>query len=65
MHLLCVSFGASLMAQGVKNLLVIQKRQKMQVQSLGLEDSLKEGMATHSNILAWRISKTEETGGLV
>ena len=28
------------------------------------EDSLEEGMATHSNILAWRISWTEEPGGL-
>ena len=36
----------------------------MQVQSLGLEDSLKEGMVTHSSILAWRISWTEEPGGL-
>ena len=36
----------------------------MQVQSLGQEDSLEEGMATHSNILAWRISWTEEPGEL-
>ena len=35
-----------------------------QVQSLGQEDPLEEGMATHSNILAWRISWTEEPGGL-
>ena len=33
-------------------------------QSLGQEDLLEEGMATHSNILAWRISWTEEPGGL-
>ena len=36
----------------------------MQVQSLGQEDTLKEGMATHSSILAWRIPWTEEPGGL-
>ena len=36
----------------------------MQVQSLGQEDSLEEGMATHSSILAWKIPRTEEPGGL-
>ena len=36
----------------------------MQVWSLGQEDSLEEGMATHSSILAWGISSTEEPGGL-
>ena len=36
----------------------------MQVESLGREDPLEEGMATHSRILAWRIPLTEETGGL-
>ena len=35
-----------------------------QVQSLGQEDPLEEGMATHSSILAWRISRTEEPGRL-
>ena len=30
----------------------------------GSKDSLEEGMATHSSILAWRISQTEEPGGL-
>ena len=34
------------------------------VQSLGLEDPLAKGMATHSSILAWRIPWTEEPGGL-
>ena len=34
------------------------------VQSLGQEDPLEEGMATHSSILAWRIPWTEEIGGL-
>ena len=36
----------------------------MQVQSLGEEDPLEEGMATHSSILAWRIPETEEPSGL-
>ena len=35
-----------------------------QVRSLGQEDPLGKGMATHSNILAWRIPLTEEPGGL-
>ena len=34
--------------------------QETQVQSLGQEDPLEEGMATHSSILAWRIPWTEE-----
>ena len=36
----------------------------MQVRSLGQEDLLERGMATHSSILAWRVPRTEETGGL-
>jgi len=36
----------------------------MQILSLGWEDLLEEGIATHSNILAWRIPWTEEPGGL-
>ena len=36
----------------------------MLVQSLGWEDPLEEEMATHSRILAWRIPRTEEPGGL-
>ena len=38
--------------------------QETQVQSLNWEDSIEKGMATHSSILTWRISWTEETGGL-
>ena len=38
--------------------------QETQVQSLGLEDPLEKGMATHASILAWRIPRTEEPGGL-
>ena len=45
----------SLMAQQVKNLPTVQETQETQVQSLGWEDPLEEEMATHSNILAWRI----------
>ena len=52
---------ASLVAQMVKNLPAIQETQ---VQSLGWEDPLEKAMATHSSILAWRISWTEEAGGL-
>ena len=33
----------------------MQETQEMQVQSLGQEDTLEEGMATHSSILAWEI----------
>ena len=36
----------------------------MWVQSLGGEDTLEEGMATNSSVLAWRIPWTEEPGGL-
>ena len=38
--------------------------EEIQVLSLGLEDPLEEGMATHSSILTWKISCTEEPGGL-
>ena len=38
--------------------------QEMQVGSLGWEDPLEEGIATYSNILAWRIPWTEEPGRL-
>ena len=40
------------------------RRHEMQVQSLGWEDPLEEGMATHSSILAWRVPGTEGPGGL-
>ena len=38
--------------------------QETQVQSLGQEEPLEKGMATHSSILAWRIPWTEDSGGL-
>ena len=50
--LLHFSSSASLVAQMVKNLPAVQETW---VRSLGLEDPLKEEMATHSSILAWRI----------
>ena len=49
------------MAQLVKNLPAICETW---VQSLGWEDPLEEGMATHSSTLTWRIPWTEEAGGL-
>ena len=48
------------MAQRVMNLPAMQE---IQVQSLGLEDPLEKGMATHRSILAWEIQWTEEPSG--
>ena len=48
---------ASLVTQAVKNQPAIQE---MWVRSLGQEDPLEKGLATHSSILAWRIPGTEE-----
>ena len=48
----------------VKNPPALQKTQETRVPSLGWEDPLEEGMATHSSILAWRIPWREEPGGL-
>ena len=42
----------------------MQEMKEMQVQSLGWDDPLEEGLAIHSRILAWRIPWTEEPGGL-
>jgi len=47
--------------QMVKNLPAMRE---IQVRSLGWEDPLEEGIATHSSILAWRIPWTEEPGEL-
>ena len=49
------------MVQTVKDLPAMRE---IQVRSLGWEESLEKGMATHFNILAWRIPGTEEPGGL-
>ena len=51
---------ASLVAQTVKNLPAMWETW---IRSLGWEDLLEEGMATHSSILAWRIPWTEEPAG--
>ena len=48
----------------VKNPLAEQEMQETQVWFLGREDPLEKGMAIHYSILAWRISWTEEPGGL-
>ena len=59
---ICVSDFPS--SSAVKNLPAMQELQEMQVQSLGQEDPLEKEMATHSNILAWKIPLTEEPGRL-
>ena len=53
--------SASLVSQSVKNLPAVQETHG---QSLGWEDPLEKEMTTHSNILAGKISWTEEPGGL-
>ena len=57
---ICVIW-ASLVVQKVKNLPAMQETL---VRSLGREDPLEEGIATHSSILAWRTLWTEEPGRL-
>ena len=52
---------ASLVTQMIKNLPVMRVTQ---VQSLGQEEPLEKGIATHPSILAWRFPWTEEPGGL-
>ena len=56
-----MNLRASLVAQRLKCLPAMRETW---VQSLGQEDPLEKEMATHSSILAWRISWTEEPGGL-
>ena len=60
-HVIPSTQRASQVTQQVKNPPAMQETQ---VRSLGQEDPLKEGMAVHSSILAWRIPWTEEPGGL-
>ena len=52
------------MALVVENLPANSGDEGIWVPTLGQEDPLEEGMATHSSILAWRIPWTEEPGGL-
>ena len=56
-----IVFQASLMAQMINNLPAMQETW---VPSLGQDDSMEKGMATHSSVLAWRIPWTEEPGRL-
>ena len=56
-----VNSGVSLMVQEQRICLPMQETQ---VQSLGWEDPLEKGMATHSSVLAWRIPCPEETSRL-
>ena len=64
MHSTTEGYGASQLAQWLKNPPAMRETQEMPVQSLGEEGPLEKGMATHSSILAWKISWTEEPGGL-
>ena len=59
-YILSYVIGLPLVAQMVKNLPTMQETR---VQSLSQKDTLEEGMATHSSILAWRIPWTEKPGG--
>ena len=54
-------FRVSLVAQTVKNSPAMQETR---IRSLGWEDPLEKGMATHSSVLAWIIPWTKESGGL-
>ena len=54
----------SQIARVVKNPPAMQETKETWVRSLGCEDSLEEGMATHSSIFAWEIPWTEEPVGL-
>ena len=48
----------------VKTPPAVQEMQETRVRFLGQEGPLEEEMPTHSSILAWRIARTEDTGGL-
>ena len=61
MLVMWVYVRASLVAQTVKKWPAMRETQ---IRSLGQEDPLEKGMATHSSILFWRIPWTEEPGGL-
>ena len=58
--------GSSLLwwASLVAHMIQLPAREETSVRSLGREDPLEEGMATHSSVLAWRNPWTEEPGGL-
>ena len=48
----------------VENPPAVQEPQETHIRSLGREDPLEEGVATHTSVLVWRIPQTEESGGL-
>ena len=58
------SFGLPRRLNGKRIGLPLQETQEMWLQSLGLEDPIEQEMATHSSILTWKISWTEEPSGL-
>ena len=60
-HVAILKVGSSLVARLLKNPPALQQNQ---VLSLGREDPLEVGTVTHSRILAWEITGTEEPGGL-
>ena len=60
-YILCILYKVFPGGSAIKNLPPVQETR---VQSLGREDPLEEGMATHSSILAWRILCTEEPGAV-
>ena len=62
--LIAVSLMGLLCWFSSKESTAMQEMQETHVPSLGQEDPLEEAMATHSSILAWRIPRTEEPGGL-
>ena len=61
MRYFLIQYWVSLVTQMLMSLLAMRETW---VQSLGQEDPLEKGMATHSSILAWRIPWMEEPGGL-
>ena len=66
-YTVCLEYSPKVVLPGgsaVKNLAATQELQETQFQSLGQKDPLEKGMRTHSIILAWRISWTEEPGSL-
>ena len=64
LHLIISNLWVFLSSPSTKNLPAMQEPQETWVRSLGQEDPLGEGMATHSSVLAWRIPWTEESGRL-
>ena len=60
----CMYSGFPRWLRGLKNPAANQEAQETRLLSLGWEDPLEEGMTTHSSILTWRNTGTEEPGGL-